>query len=236
MVGNANKPTSTHAWTKFIGFLHLIVGDCDNYDVYGWNHSDPKSQSRINSKLDRRPSAANCMGSTGRFDFLSSSLPMEVVSNLISTHQLIRPCSPWISIRHLSKKTLHLCIRSTTRFCPPYALVVVFVRWHMLSCLSLKLQNPSEFQGNHAARCQSKQKEPYRTMIVLCKSMMSQLLNEGRQNLTIGLQKQAGHGKRNDRMHWHVLTIHELESKGNEWKRGIEYLHSKQLQESQKHI
>ena len=42
-----------------------------------WHLSGPKSQSRINSKFDRRLSAANCMGSTGRFDFLSSSLPSE---------------------------------------------------------------------------------------------------------------------------------------------------------------
>lgn len=65
-----------------------------------WHLSGPKSQSRINSKFDRRLSAANCMGSTGRFDFLSSSLPSETPwkAHSLVKSQLIRPTrsKPWI--------------------------------------------------------------------------------------------------------------------------------------------
>lgn len=84
-----------------------------------WHLSGPKSQSRINSKFDRRLSAANCMGSTGRFDFLSSSLPSGnplegSFACQISAHQ----ANPLQALNYrrklLSKKTQHFC--RTTRF------------------------------------------------------------------------------------------------------------------------
>lgn len=148
-----------------------------------WHLSGPKSQSRINSKFDRRLSAANCMGSTGRFDFLSSSLPSETPwkAHSLVKSQLIRPTrsKPWIIDENSYRK------------------------------------KPSTFAAQQD-------------------SVDDVSVPEGSAEIPHHWSAEAGTAKRNESMCWDVLTIHELESRGIEGKRGIQHHHSKKVQKSQK--